>query len=364
MESIKKIVVIICIIIISFDYSYSVASQDPHQEPYKILFIGSSYFNYNDLPALFENLTKSVGKDVYIERQIKSGLYLEDHANSSFTEEKINKEKWDYVILQGVGSITAYPEIYTDHPVYPALVTLRDKIFANCESTKMVFCLPWAYEDGMTWLEGWTDTYEDMQIKIYENTLVYSDDVGFVIAPVGWAWNTVLKEMNYPLHYLHVSDWNHPSLKGSYLMACVIFATIFLESSVDINYYGGLSEAEAKYFQMVASNTVLDSLEVWNITTTTESIKVSIPNKFHLQQNYPNPFNPVTKIKYSLPEDDYAILRINDILGREIATLVQEFQLAGHYEIIFDATHLQSGIYFYTLRTNNFVNIKKCILAK
>jgi len=234
-------------------------------EPYKILFIGSSYFNFNNLPYLFEKLVISSGKEIYIDHYGRNGLYLDDHASSSATESKINEQKWDYVILQGGGPNTAYPEYFTDHPVYPALEILWDKIHQNCGSTKMIFCLPWAFEDGMTWYKDWTDTYADMQIKILENTLRYSNEIGFGIAPVGWSWYMVLEEKNYPLHYLHMSDWNHPSLKGSYLMACVIFSTVFLESSVNILYHGGLLEEEGSYFQTVASHTVLDNLSLWNI---------------------------------------------------------------------------------------------------
>ncbi len=231
----------------------------------KILFIGSSYFNFNSLPVLFEYLALSFGKDVYIDHHGQNGLYLDDHAYRSDTESKINEQDWDYIILQGVGTNTAYPDYFTNHPVYPALEILRDKIYQNCESTKMVYCMPWAFEDGMTWYQDWTDTYGDMQDKIYDTTLNYSNDIGFMIAPVGWAWYTVLEEQGYPLHYLHLSDWNHPSIKGSYLMACVIFSTIFLESSAGLSYHGGLLEEEAIYFQTIASNTVLDNLNLWNI---------------------------------------------------------------------------------------------------
>ena len=118
-------------------------------KPLKILFIGSSYFGYNNLPDLFLNLVNSSGKEVFIGNQVASG-YLSDHANSTSTEIKINERDWDYVILQGVGSVTAYPNYYTAHPVYPALETLQEKILNHCESTKIVFCLPWAFEDGMT----------------------------------------------------------------------------------------------------------------------------------------------------------------------------------------------------------------------
>jgi len=230
----------------------------------EVLFIGSSYFSYNDLTTLFINLANTSGKKVFIGDQITKG-YLADHASSSSTEEIINEKDWDYVILQGVGSLTAYPDYYTHHPVFPALETLQNKISANCESTKMVFCMPWAFEDGMTWVLGWTDTYTDMQLKIYNKTLQWADSLDFVISPVGWAWNTVLSEKNFPLHYLHIRDWNHPSLKGSYLMACAIYSTIYKESTEDLSYYGGLTKGDAEYFQEVASNMILNNLDIWNI---------------------------------------------------------------------------------------------------
>ncbi len=241
---------------------------DPHLDSSSsiiILFIGSSYFAYNRLPDIVNNLSDQNSKSVDIHSAITSGLYLADHANLASTESKINEKEWDYVILQGVGSLMAYPEYYTHHPVYPALITLQNKILANCNTTRIVYCLPWAYEDGMTWLSGWTDDYAAMQKKIFDNTIAYSDALGLIISPVGWAWNTVLQEKNYPLHYLHMSDWNHPSLKGSYLMACVIYSTIFQESTTGTDYYANISENEAVYFQEVASSTVLDSLELWNI---------------------------------------------------------------------------------------------------
>ena len=230
----------------------------------EVLFIGSSYFAYNNLIGLFSGLVENSSKSVIIGDQVTSG-YLADHASRSSTEAKINEKDWDYVILQGVGRITAYPTIYTDHPVFPALETLKNKISNNCITTKMVFCMPRAYEDGMTWIPGWKDTYSDMQLEIYNNTLLWADSLGFIIAPVGWAWNTVLSEKNFPLHYLHMSDWNHPSLKGSYLMACTIYSTVYGKSAEGINYFGSLIETDAKYFQQVGSSTVLNDLARWNI---------------------------------------------------------------------------------------------------
>ncbi|MCK5838652.1 MAG: T9SS type A sorting domain-containing protein, partial [Bacteroidales bacterium] len=226
-----------------------------------------------------------------------------------------------------------------------------------------VFCLPWAFEDGMTWYQNWTDTYEDMQIHIYNNTLQYSEEIGFEIAPVGWAWYAVLEEYNYPLHYLHMSDWNHPSLKGSYLMACVIYSTVFQESTVGNPYHSGIPEVEATYFQTVASDTVLTNLERWNITPLTSiNTKPSTQSLFHLYQNYPNPVNHTTTINYFIQKNRMVKINIIDALGTKVATLVDEEQSPGNYTVKFDATAFSGGIYFYQMIVGRFCQTKIMIL--
>ncbi len=92
---------------------------------------------------------------------------------------------------------------------------------------------------------------------------------------------------------------------------------------------------------------------------------------FYLEQNYPNPFNPSTKIKYTIPsvtlsevEGSLVTLKVYDILGNEIATLVNEEKPAGSYEVEFDATGLTSGVYFYKLQSNDFSDTKKMILIR
>jgi len=83
-----------------------------------------------------------------------------------------------------------------------------------------------------------------------------------------------------------------------------------------------------------------------------------------LIQNYPNPFNPATTIKYSIPELSFVILKVYDVLGNEIAILVNEEKPIGNYEVEFDATTLPSGIYFYRLQAGSFVETKKMVLMK
>lgn len=88
------------------------------------------------------------------------------------------------------------------------------------------------------------------------------------------------------------------------------------------------------------------------------------PLNFKLSQNYPNPFNPVTKISWVLPSASWQILKIYDVLGNTVATLVDEYAQAGKHEINFDASKLSSGVYLYQLKVNNYIEMKKMILMK
>ena len=93
-------------------------------------------------------------------------------------------------------------------------------------------------------------------------------------------------------------------------------------------------------------------------------IDVAGPLTFALEQNYPNPFNPSTIIHYALPEKSNVELIVYDILGNEVATLVNEEKPAGSYEVEFSATGLPSGIYFYRIQAGSFVETKKMVLMK
>ncbi|TRZ64446.1 T9SS C-terminal target domain-containing protein, partial [bacterium] len=90
----------------------------------------------------------------------------------------------------------------------------------------------------------------------------------------------------------------------------------------------------------------------------------SIPNKYSLAQNYPNPFNPVTKINYALPKQGFVTLKVFDILGREVKTLVNEMKSAGSYSVEFNGNELASGVYFYRLESNKFTDVKRMLLIK
>lgn len=248
------------------------APEDPEPSPgdVTVLFIGSSYFGAWDMIDHFRKLCDEGGQDVFIGSFVRSGLYLDDLAREPGVAAKISERDWDYVILQGVGTTTAYPETHhlltsygSYHPVYPALQTFKAMVNATGDSTRIIFQMPFAFEDGMLWV-GMDDDYFAMQQLCYDNTLAWAGALDLGVAPVGWAWREILLE-EPGTHYLHASDWNHPSLRGAFLMAVVFHATVCNESCAGYAYRAGMPSAEAAHLRETGSVIVQGNRRLWNL---------------------------------------------------------------------------------------------------
>jgi hypothetical protein len=94
------------------------------------------------------------------------------------------------------------------------------------------------------------------------------------------------------------------------------------------------------------------------------NVNSPVPKEFALNQNYPNPFNPTTKIKYAVPRDGSVCIKVYDIMGRVVATLVNEYKSVGYYTIQFDGSKYASGMYFYRITAGAFMDVKKMMLVK
>jgi hypothetical protein len=128
-----------------------------------------------------------------------------------------------------------------------------------------------------------------------------------------------------------------------------------------------LTNSELQVLVDIGNNgTIDDTLNLVNQVTGIGDDQGSLltPNSYNLAQNYPNPFNPSTTISWQLPVGSHQTLKVYDVLGNEVATLVDKFKEAGRYEITFDASDLSSGIYFYRLQAGDYVQTRKMILLK
>jgi hypothetical protein len=143
-------------------------------------------------------------------------------------------------------------------------------------------------------------------------------------------------------------------------------------TTTETNFYSFIDEnlSQGKYQYRFKQIDFDGTFEYSNVI----EIEVELPQQFALYQNYPNPFNPSTKIKYAIPNPDNPLhgatrgglvtLKVYDILGNEVATLVNEEKQPGIYEIEFDASDLTSGIYFYRLKSDSFVQTRKMMLIR
>lgn len=313
----------------------------------KVLFIGNSYTSSNDLPRLVQKIAEASGRSLLADRFLRYGTSLEVIGEDPATQTKIEERDWDYVVLQGGCHNAAYPDShhiiisFADYrPLPPVLEKLRDITLRHCKTARVIYFMPWAFKDGITWVPGYSDTYADMQKKIRTNAVKFANDLNLVIAPVGWAWYRAIEQR--PDIELFSPDWSHACLEGSYLAACVFYATFFQES-VDCAYYAGgapddstVPVEKAEFYQQIASATVLEDLQLWRIpysTTRVEPGTDAPPSEFRLLPNHPNPFNPGTTLIWTQSRTARIDIRIHDVRGRCIRRLARDSFPPGTHRI-------------------------------
>lgn len=138
------------------------------------------------------------------------------------------------------------------------------------------------------------------------------------------------------------------------------------QAGTDVYYYvkGVYTENPPSQIETTASNTVVVNVPGKDIDKNSVSNTIGLNNEYYLSQNYPNPINPSTIINYSLPVSRHVTLKVFDILGREVAELVNEQKESGTHAVVFDASNLMSGIYFYQIRAGKYTETRKLILQK
>lgn len=224
----------------------------------QVLFLGNSYTFVNDLPQMFARLAKAGGHRVEVDMAAEGGMTLADHASSQTTVDKIKSSKWDFVVLQEQSQIPAVMEV-RNAQMYPPARTLVSLIREN--GAEPVFYMTWGYRNG--WPGNGLTSYENMQQGLYDGYMSIVHELKTRVAPVGVAWAEAHRQN--PQVNLWQDDGSHPAVQGTYLAACVFYATLFGESPEGLSYRDGLSKEEAEWLQKIAADAVLQEKSRWNI---------------------------------------------------------------------------------------------------
>jgi hypothetical protein len=231
-----------------------------------VLFIGNSYTYVNDLPGLFRNLALSMGDTVNVGSSAPGGYTFQQHSTYAPTLAAINQQPWDLVVLQEQSQRPAFPIGQVQTEVFPFAAQLVDSILAHDSCTQPVFYMTWGRQNGdVDNCASWPPvcTYDGMQALLHDRYVQMAEDNAAFAAPVGSAWKVVRD--THPLINLYASDGSHPSPEGSYLAASVFYCTLFRRTCGTATYNFSLDPDTAAILREIASSTVLNSSEDWNI---------------------------------------------------------------------------------------------------
>ncbi|NCS88362.1 MAG: hypothetical protein CO127_00480, partial [Ignavibacteria bacterium CG_4_9_14_3_um_filter_36_18] len=178
-------------------------------------------------------------------------------------------------------------------------------------------------------------------------------------------------ELHDNLFYSAISNYNNAiSVSNSYDGINARFAKLFAYANVknDIDS-ASIILSELRQLNLTEDEFLMKLQMVENLLSEKRFIKTSqtvesVVNSYEVSRNFPNPFNPSTTIRYQIPEDGMVTLKVYDVLGREVKTLVNDFKTKGRYEVTFDASSLASGLYIYEINSGSFKASKKMTLIK
>ena len=204
---------------------------------------------------------------------------------------------------------------------------------------------PLKWPDG-----GWPNADSIRTIKLYDNGTNGDITAGDNI------WS---KDITFPqysplrIQYKYGANWGLDSNGGGNDNENGVGADHFIDLTSDL-----VSATVENVFGTMGTHPLV------NIVTDVKELQTGTPVAYELSQNYPNPFNPSTQIRFAIPEAGMVNIKVFNTLGQEITTLVSDYRSAGSYEVDFNASNLTSGIYFYTITTNNFSETRKMMLLK
>jgi hypothetical protein len=217
----------------------------------RVLFVGNSHTASNDMPEMVHQLAEAAGDELPLlfEGELPGGFRLKEHSESDNVANLLKEIRWDYVILQEQSQHPSFSRFQRARDMDPYVEALDDKIKAAGGRT--VLFMTWGYKDGDQ-MNVAGDSYAAMQQRLREGYQDIATKLSIQVAPVGLAWQEVLKRR--PQFDLWDADGIHPSLKGSYLSACVFYAVLYGKDPTGNSFTANLERSEARLLQQAAAH--------------------------------------------------------------------------------------------------------------
>lgn len=259
----KTLFIALAAILLAFAVFYA-ASIHGNNRTVRVLFIGNSLTAVNNLPGMVADIAKSHGYEMIYDAYTPGGARLAQHAADAKVLEKLREQPWDFVVLQEQSQFPGFSHKQLSTDVFPYAKRLAEAVREAHRHTSVVFYMAMARRNGDPANKHVSPellTYEGMQKRVNRCYLEMAKDNRGLIAPVGEVWKTIRKQNpNFDLY----SDDIHPNKTGTYLAACVFYATFFRSPSTGSLAPREVNRATAQSLQKVVDRIVLRAEGRWD----------------------------------------------------------------------------------------------------
>jgi hypothetical protein len=335
------------------------------QNSKRVLFLGNSYTQANNLPQMTADAAASTGKNLLFDMNAPGGYYIGQHVTNAVSLAKVEVGNWDHVVLQDQSLALAYPGYFMNG--IHSSIKMDSIIKANNSCAQTMFYSTWGRKNGDTYICSppyceeqtvITRDFYQMNSDIQANYKVFADSLKSSMSPVGRVWANI--RQNHPLIELFDADGSHPSVAGTYAAACSFYAAIFRSDPTQITFNGGLSDSDAGLIRQAAKYIVFDNLLIWNIGLYDDLLDDScqtmgIDDYAKVDWNIaPNPVKDILTIHFSAAQGN-DVIAIYNILGE----LIKKIDSSPTNTIISMSAY-PSGVYiFKSMKTNATFKILK-----
>lgn len=320
---------------------------------YKVLFIGNSYTDVNNLPQLIASIAEAEGDTLVFSANLPGGSTFNNHLNNSTTTSLIQQGGWDYVVLQGQSQEPSFPDGQFYSETYPYAQQLCERIRQYNPEAKVVFYMTWGRKNGDQGNCPYFPplcTYEGMDSLLYLRYMTMATDFEAEVSPVGALWH-YLRD-HHPEIELYASDGSHPSLAGSYAAACSFYSVLFRKNPRELAYNPGIDEGQAENIRIAATKVVYDSLAKWFVDIPNYVRNPIYSNNIRI---FPNPANEYVDIQ---SDKYFSEVRIFSEDGRLVWSKMNMNTLNERISL----SAFSAGLYFIQIKDNEGNAVKRKII--